>query len=222
MRPPRPRVWYHLFLTALIGIALCTEFISGFGAATSVGSYVEEFFSYFTILSNIFIAGVYIYESLCTLRGTPLPKEFDAVRGAAVFYIIITGVVYTLFLRGPGGHFQVHTSILWVTSIFHYIIPPLTALDWVMFPPQRRLNWSTLLTWIGGTMIYVILVEAGGLLSKTYPYFFLDPSVLHGYFGIFKASAGFLPFFIVFGAFVIGTANLQTRRREKNKSQYLF
>jgi hypothetical protein len=152
-RIKRIRAYVEILLASVIVVALFIQFIYGLEITTlSSGSYIEQFFSYFTILSNLFVAS-------------------------------------------------------------HYIVPTIAALDWFVFPPKHRVNWSTIFNWLGLTIVYFILVEIGGYFTKTYPYFFLDPTKFRGYSGVLMGSATFLPFFLVFGFIVIASSNFQQRFR---------
>jgi hypothetical protein len=198
------RTLYQLFFSALIVLALVIQF--GYGIATDPGhclQYIANFFSYFTILSNIFVAVVLSMEASASMRSIELSARFTRARGAAVFCIITTGIIYSFFLRGPGVQGQVQDSIPWINAVFHYIMPVAMAVDWTIFPPKTRVPWVHILRWIGLTVIYLIYVELLGLLTKNYPYFFVDPTTLHGYGGVLRASLAFIPFFLVFGVVVI-------------------
>jgi hypothetical protein len=214
-RFPRVRITYEIIFSVAIFIAIVIQYSYGlFHKTESVFNYTEQFFSYFTILSNMFVAVVFAIDASLLLRRKVYSFRFDSIRGAAVFCIITTGLTYSLFLHGPGSHGQVPYSIGWVNEIFHHIVPLVAALDWLFFPPKNRMNWSTLFAWIGLTMIYAVLVELAGTMTHTYPYFFLNPELFRGYAGIFRASAGFLPFFLVFSLLVIGSTNSQRRIKQ--------
>jgi hypothetical protein len=198
------RSWYQVVFSILIVLALVMQFIYGVMVEKSHWvMYVGDFLSYFTILSNIFVAVVLSMEASASVRGVELSDRFHRMRGAAVFCIITTGVVYTFFLRGPGGQGEVQDSIPWINAVFHYIMPVAMTLDWVVFPPKRRVPWVSILRWIGLTLVYLIYVLLLGLVTKTYPYFFLDPTTFHGYSGVARASLAFIPFFLVFGTAVV-------------------
>jgi hypothetical protein len=210
-------IWQIAF-SAIVTVALVIQFFYGLYYTTTVIPYIEQFFSYFTILSNIFIAVLFAVEARNTFRGILPSSRFASVRGAAVFCILTTGIVYSLFLRGgPGHQGQVDYSIAWINSIFHYVVPTLVVLDWIIFPPKYRLNWSTIFTWLGLTIVYLCLVELAGLFTNTYPYFFLNPVMFRGYFGVLMASAIFLPFFLVFSLAVVAASNIQYRIRNPKK-----
>jgi hypothetical protein len=134
--------------------------------------------------------------------------RFDDARAFAVFCIITTGITYTFFLRGPRVEDTLKDSIPWISNILHHYVPIIITLDWLVFPSSRRVSWLALPIWIASTGIYAIVVELLGLATGTYPYFFLDPIELHGYTRVSHAALAFVPFFIVFGAFVIVTNHI--------------
>ena len=60
-----------------------------------------NFFSFFTIQSNILAATLLVLTAL--IRRDERSRSFDAVRGAATFYITITFVVFALLLSGAAA-----------------------------------------------------------------------------------------------------------------------
>jgi hypothetical protein len=195
------RTAYQLGFSLLIVLALVIQFAYGITTdPVNCLHFIANFFSYFTILSNIFVAVILSMEASISMRGAQFSPRFTRARAAAVFCILTTGIIYSFFLRGPGGQGQVQDSIPWINAVFHYIMPVAMTLDWTLFPPKTRVPWIWILRWIGLTLIYLIYVELLGLLTKTYPYFFVDPTTLHGYGGVARASLAFVPFFVVFGA----------------------
>ncbi len=217
----RARSLFQLAISVLILITLTVQFIYGLSFVVSLSTYILELLTYFTILSNIFVAVVFCVEGVNGLRGKHTSPRFETLRGAAVFCILTTGIVHTFFLRGPalGMHQTViENSFPWINDVFHMIVPSLVTLDWIIFPPKHRINWSTIFSWIGITLVYLFFVEIAGLFLKAYPYFFLDPTLFRGYRGVLFGSVAFLPFFFAFGIFLIGIANTQyffRARREK-------
>jgi hypothetical protein len=206
MRSSRIRSAYQIFVGVLILVSVCIQFFYGLIHTPVAAPYIETFFSYFTIISNIFVGIVFCCEAFLSLKKQEPSAQFDSIRGAAVFFILTTGVVYGLFLHGPMGQEQIEYSLPIINSIFHQIVPVVAILDWIIFPPKHRLNWTTLFGWLGLTIIYAVLVELGGLLTNTYPYFFLNPTFLGGYNGVLRACMGFIPFLLVFSLFVLVTA----------------
>jgi hypothetical protein len=175
--------------------------------------YVGLFITYFTIISNVLVASVLSWEAYAGLRGKEVGQGFERIRALATFCIITTGVTYAFFLRGPGGEGAVQDSIPWINIVFHYIVPLVMTFDWIAFPTKRPTHWHSIVWWIAFTILYLFYVEVLGLLTHTYPYFFLDPTKLGGYRGVLGASVGFVPYFLVFGAAVVFSNHLRLRRK---------
>jgi hypothetical protein len=207
------RAWLELGFSALISAALVIQFFYGICVSGLTSGYIVQFFTYFTILSNILVAVVLYTEGSTKLQDKSLPSRFEKARGTAVFCIITTGIIYSLFLRGPGGQGAVRDSIPWINTVFHYIMPAVMALDWVIFPTKQPARWISIIKWIVITVIYFIYVEILGFFTGTYPYFFLDPKTFHGYLDVLRGSLLFIPFFVVFGSLVIGANRISRKVR---------
>ena len=68
------------------------------------------------------------------------------MRGAAVLYIAITGVVFAVLLAGLQEELQ--TTIPWVDFVVHKLMPVALVADWLVDPPRRRLPWLTVAAWL--------------------------------------------------------------------------
>ena len=79
-----------------------------------------NFFSYFTVGSNLFAAVVLIAGGLApTPRGESM--TFAMLRGAATLYLAITGIVFSLLLAGLEG--VEFTAVPWDNIVLHYLMP---------------------------------------------------------------------------------------------------
>jgi hypothetical protein len=144
-----------------------------------------NFFSFFTIQSNIFAAGVLLYGAFRVQRGSRTPT-FDLVRGAAVLYMSITGVVYGLLLSGYQEELQ--TAIPWVDTVVHRLIPLVMVVDWLIDGPSTRIELRRALVWLAYPMLYLVYSLIRGPIVDWYPYPFLDPDEAGGYLGVFVYS----------------------------------
>lgn len=138
---------------------------------------VVNFFSFFTIQSNLFAAVV-------LLRGAWSGSGTDAwhhIRGAAVLYMSITGVVYGLLLAGYQAALQ--TTIPWVDTVLHRLMPLVMVVDWLMEPPRSKdmtfIHCAT--RWAVYPMAYAGWSLLRGTWANWYPYPFLNPQVVGGY-----------------------------------------
>lgn len=155
-----------------------------------------NFFSYFTILTNI-IAATAMTASLLA-PGSFLDRP--SVRTAIATYIIIVGVVYHLILRDlwdPQGWQLVADVSL------HYVTPVLFALDWLLFVPKRGVPWSTAVWALVYPLAYMGWTLWHGSWSGFYPYPFVDVSQI----GLAKAlqnAGGMTVAFLVLCLVLIG------------------
>lgn len=160
----------RLALAALGFVALAYDFGHGLGETHWSAT---DFFSYFTILSNIFAVAMLFAAGL---RRTPRTPTFELLRGACVLYILTTGIVYAVLLDGS------HDSIPWVNTVLHRIMPIAIALDWLLDPPRpapERLR--AVLAWMAFPLLYIAYTLIRGPLAHWWPYFFVNPHHSGGY-----------------------------------------
>ncbi len=170
----------------------------------SYGFWIEEafedlvtlnvnFFSYFTIESNLLAALVLFLGAVFAFGGRlPDPEWFAVVRGCATTYMAVTGIVYNLLLRGlavtGGGDSQP-----WTNEVMHVIAPIFLVLDWLFAPGRPRLAWSRIwiiiafpIAWVAYTLLRGPLVyDQVKAVQTWYPYPFLNPErQADGYLGV--------------------------------------
>ncbi|MBZ2198911.1 Pr6Pr family membrane protein [Occultella gossypii] len=119
-------------------------------------------FSYFTILSNVFAAVLFAVSLV-----RPVP---DGVRGAAVTFLLLTGVVANTLLLGVDVQTPAYASV-----VLHMVVPILVLVDWLITPPRTRLTTKHLLAWMVIPVAYLVYSLVRGALVDWYPYPFLDP-----------------------------------------------
>ena len=108
------------------------------------GFSAANFFSFFTIQSNILAAAML---ALCVaVRREERDPPFDAVRVAVTLYIAITGVVFALLLAGLQEELQ--TTIPWVDFVVHKLVPLVLVVDWLLDPPMHRLSPRVAIAWL--------------------------------------------------------------------------
>ena len=140
MTRPLP-VWvlaYRALFALAILVAVVVQFWDRFPLPTFRPS---NFFSFFTIQSNLFAAAVLLWGA-----SGPRAQEgptADLIRGAAVTYLSITGVVYGVLLAGYQEALQ--TTIPWVDTVLHKLIPLVMVFDWLVDPPRRAIPWRSAL-----------------------------------------------------------------------------
>lgn len=129
-----------------------------------------NYFSYFTILSNL-IGATLLLIGVARSR-SPRSARIDRLRGGAVVYLTVTFIVFALLLADT----DVDLAIPWVNSVLHEIIPIVVLIDWLIDPPTMRLTNRQGLLWLGFPAIWIVYVLIRGAMVGKYPYPFLDPA----------------------------------------------
>lgn len=142
-----------------------------------------NFFSFFTIESNIFAALVLLVSAWFVYAGKR-SKTLDYIRGAATLYMVVTGLVYSLLLAGA----DVQTPIPFVNAVLHYVFPVVVLVDWLIDRPAKKVPSNVALVWLIFPLAYVAYSLVRGNSIGWYPYPFLDVSV-HGYVTVGVISA---------------------------------
>jgi len=139
-----------------------------------------NFFGYFTNLSNILAAMVFLAGAYMFAAGHKMSAKYDAVRGASATGMVIVGVVYGILLSGEdlGG------LLPWVNVVLHYIMPVAVLADWLLFPPKTKLRAERLTDWLLFPVAYVTYTLVRGAHVGWYPYPFLNPSEVNGYLAV--------------------------------------
>jgi hypothetical protein len=180
--------WWHGLVAVLVSAALAVQLLiavraAGAPPAHAVGTLAGaplggrglRVLSFFTIQSNV-LAGI------CSAQLARDPRRdgsvWRVVRLDALLGITVTGIVYSTVLariHEPKGWEQVSTN-----TVFHYVVPVLMVLGWLLFGPRPRIDTAAVLRallwpllWFGYTLVH-------GELSGWYPYPFVDVAA-HGY-----------------------------------------
>jgi len=139
-----------------------------------------EFFSYFTILSNILAAVVLTAPLVAPTSVVGLWAERSSTRISVAVYLAITAAIYHTLLAGlwdPRGLRLVSDILL------HTITPTLFLVDWLMRGGQGETGRATAAKALVFPALYGLWTLAHGALSGFYPYPFFDV-VKHGYLSV--------------------------------------
>jgi hypothetical protein len=187
-----------------------------------VPTHLAHFFSFFTIESNVISAVVLLIGAYFLLFGKGAdPRWYNLVRASAATYMIVTGIVYNLLLRGielPQG-----ATLAWSNEVLHVIACVWMLLDWLLAPGRSpivsRDLWKVLvfpIVWVVYTLIRgPLVVDTVNGYSFWYPYPFLNPNTsANGYLSV--------AFYVVLIALVISATAAGvlwlSRRRDLLKS----
>lgn len=139
------------------------------------------------------------------------PRWFGLALACVSTYMIVTGIVYNLLLRGidlPQGS----APIPWSNEVLHVVIPVFLLLD-VLFAPRRRaLPWSSAglivifpIAWVVYTLLRAPLITTPGNGDAFwYPYPFLNPNNFEaGYAVVALYVVGIAVAIVVVALFVV-------------------
>jgi hypothetical protein len=187
---------YALVLTGTLGADSFTRSIN--------------FFSYFTILTNILAA---LALTLPWLAPQSAPGKFfsrPTVRTAIAAYIIIVMTIVYFVLR----HLTNLQGWDFVADVLlHYVMPVLFVIDWLFLVPKQTLKVSDTLGWLAYPVVYLVWTFIHGAYSGFYPYPFLNGTEL-GNARVLLNEAGLLVIFLVLGFILVTVGRLLDKRRK--------
>lgn len=152
-------------------LILQTTGITGFSTLKTV----TNFFSYFTILSNLLVAVCLTTSLLSPTSGAGSFFLKVSVQTAIAVYIFIVGLVYNTVLRGITNP----TGLDWIVdNLLHVVVPVLYVLYWLIFTPKKILQWKNLAPWLIFPAVYLVYSLLRGPTVDWYPYPFLHAGKL--------------------------------------------
>jgi uncharacterized membrane protein len=181
------RAWHAtLALVVVVGIAIQLDIAVdvsahppghavGTLAGTALAGRIVRVFSFFTIQSNVLVGIVSAQLAMRPDRDGPVWRvaRLDALVG-----ITVTGIVYSTVLariHEPKGWQQVSTN-----AAFHYVVPVMAVLGWLLLGPRPRIDWSVVRWALVWPLLWGAYTVVHGEASGWYPYPFVDVAT-HGY-----------------------------------------
>ena len=144
-------------------------------AGTGLANRVLRVLSFFTVQSNI-LSG--LTSAQLARNPTRDGRVWRAVRLASLFGITVTGIVYATVLakvHEPHGWQETSTN-----SVFHYLVPIMMVLGWLVFGPRPRIERRTIVLATLWPIAWAVYSLIHGAITNWYPYPFLDVNT-HGY-----------------------------------------
>ncbi|MEP7371905.1 MAG: Pr6Pr family membrane protein [Chitinophagaceae bacterium] len=163
------------------------------GLTTLVATW--NFFSYFTVLTNLLIALCLSFILLSPSSSPGLFFSKPATIAAIALYIFIVGLTYNTILRfiwEPKGLQRL------VDETLHVIVPLLFVLFWLLFAPKGTLKWSHPLRWLVYPGVYLVYALLRGEYSGFHAYPFINTAEL-GYGRVLLNAGGLMLVFIAAG-----------------------
>jgi hypothetical protein len=161
----------RLATSALIVAALTWQF--RWSTDNSPAFTAGNFFSYFTVVSNVVLVITLVALAIRPALASELP--FLTLRGIATISITITGLVYAVLLAPTSA--DVDVSLRWVDFTVHTVAPVVGLADWLVDRPGRRPPFWTVLSWLAFPVVWLAYTLIRGAVTGWYPYPFLDPDL---------------------------------------------
>jgi hypothetical protein len=193
---------FRLVFAALSLTAVAVQF---FAVTVANGYSIPNFFCYFTNLSNLMISIVFIVSAIRLILNRSSSDTDTAVRGGVVVYIVFVGAVFNAILVDG----DIGPVLPWVNVVVHIIVPIAGLVDWIAWPPQRRLPFRVTLWWMIWPAAYAIFSVVRGAIDGFYPYPFFNPAVSGGYGGVALWCAALVATFFVLATLVRWVGNLR-------------
>jgi len=196
--------WFALALQ----LKLSVESTSATGFTTT--KTVINFFSYFTILSNLLVALSLTIPLFSPHSASGRYFSHPRVLSGIAVYIFIVGLVYNLVLRNiwsPAG-WQLAAD-----NLLHVVVPLAYVILWAVVTPRHVLHWKDLLPWLLFPALYLAYSLARGPVAHWYPYPFVDVDK----FGYGKVALN--SFFVLTAIITVGTGVIAFNRRRVNQPE---
>ena len=182
-------------LRLIFGVLALAAIGKQFATHTQMGLNVVNFFSYFTILSNLFAGIVLVFGAFQLIAHRQPSASTDLIRGMVVVNMAVVGILFSVLLR------DVELGYLspWINTVHHYIMPIAVVLEWLIQPPRTKLGKRQLLLCQVFPLLYLIYVLTRGAIVGWYPYPFFNPANVGGYGGVTAYIIGIMVVFVVAG-----------------------
>ncbi|MGO1562148.1 Integral membrane protein [Actinomycetales bacterium JB111] len=169
------RAW-HAATSLVAALAVVVQFALvlrsvdvGFETTTDpLGRRIAQFFSYFTIQSNILVG---MTSAMLALSPARSDRVFRVLRIAALYGITVTLVVYWVALAPLVDFSGVAAA---VNLGLHLVVPVLAITGWALFGPHEGGGLRSLALSLIWPAAFMVLTVLQGAATGFYPYPFVD------------------------------------------------
>src|SRR5690606_16457999 len=147
-----------------------------------------ELYSMFTIQSNLALAVVLVIGAVTARRR--LPAWWDNLRGGVAFMLVMTGLVYALFVAPPSEVFS--WDITWTNLSLHRVAPVFALAGRAVVTVARHSGWGRPLAWRICPVLYLAYAWGRGAIVGWYPDGFLGPTRPGGWADVAGSTANVL------------------------------
>ncbi len=153
-----------LAVAAVAWTGLVVQLIASIGLTGSIGQAVWSMARYFTVITNILVAGLF---TAVALGHDPRPKLI----GLVTLAILLVGIVYVTMLRGL---VELSGGAALADLLLHSVTPVVVPLYWLMFAPRESLGWRDPWHWALLPLVYFAYALGRGGIEGRYAYPFMD------------------------------------------------
>lgn len=177
--------------------------------------YGWNLFSYFTVQSNLIAAAVFVLAAIAIVKKKPYGDWFRYVRGGAVLYMLITGIVYaTLLQNNPDANPALGFD--WNNFVLHQLGPIFIIAWWLLWPSAKSISVREAWLWLVFPIAWIFYTLIRASFTNWYPYPFLNPEKVGGWGGVALYMIGIAVGFAVLAQLLAWIS----RERSKNNSLY--
>lgn len=166
---------------------------------------VANLFTFFTILTNLVVAGT---SAALALRPAGRGRVLAVLRLDAVLGIAVTAAVYHALLADL---YDLRGAEEFANQLFHSVSPALALLGWLLFGPRGLLDRRVVLAAMLYPLLWLVFALVRGAVIDWYPYPFVDVSRF-GYATVLLNCLGVTALFLVLAAALLGLDRLLARR----------
>ena len=151
---------------------------------------VFDYFTYFTLWSNILVAIVML---MLFARPDRDSFWFRVLRLDSVLMIVVTGIIYNVVLAATAKNQGLE---VWTNFFLHILTPLWTFVVWLIAGPRGWISWRIIAASLILPIIWLVFALVRGAFIGAYPYGFLDVAT-YGYGTVLTNVAGIVAFAIV-------------------------
>jgi hypothetical protein len=151
---------------------------------------VFDYFTYFTLWSNILVA---IIMLMLWARPDRDSFWFRVFRLDSVLMIVVTGIIYNVVLASTAKNQGLE---VWTNFFLHVLTPLVTFLVWLVAGPRGWISWRIIAASMILPIVWLVFALIRGAFIGAYPYGFLDVAT-YGYGAVLTNVLGIVAFAIV-------------------------
>ena len=172
---------------------------------------IFDYFTYFTLWSNILVAIVML---MLFARPDRDSFWFRVFRLDSVLMIVVTGIIYNAVLAATAKNQGLE---VWTNFFLHVLTPALTFIVWLIAGPRGWISWRIIGASLILPIVWLVFALIRGAFIGAYPYGFLNVATF-GYGAVLTNVAGIVAFAVVLCLIFWGLDILISRLTGRNRA----